>query len=71
MNVFTLLQIVVATLLIVTIILQQRGSTTGMTFGGNGESYRTKKGLERLLFYSTIVLAAIFAFISIIALITQ
>ena len=59
--------IVVAVLLIVVIMLQTRGSQGGVAFGGSGQSYRSKKGLEKLLFYSTIVLAALFASVSILS----
>ena len=71
MNLFVISQVLISALLIITIILQTRGSSTGMAFGGNGESYRSKRGLERMLFYSTIILAAIFALISILALINK
>lgn len=70
MNGFQIIQMVLAVLIIVTVILQSRGSSGGMAFGGNGESYRAKKGIERLLFYATIVFSALFAAVSIIALIS-
>lgn len=65
---FTIAQVVIGVLLVITIILQTRGSTVGIAFGGSGESYRSKRGLEKLLFYATIVLAALFASISILSL---
>jgi protein translocase SecG subunit len=68
MNVIILIiQIIVAVTLSVVIMLQNRGSDTGMAFSAGTGSYRSKKGLERVLFYATIVLAASFACISIIA----
>lgn len=70
MNAYTIIQMVLAVLLVITIILQSRGSKNGMTFGGSGETYRAKKGIERVLFYSTIVFAALFAAVSVIALIS-
>jgi protein translocase SecG subunit len=68
MNIFSIIQIVVSVLLVVVIIMQSRGTQGGAAFGSYGETYRSKKGLERLLFYSTIVLAALFASISILAI---
>lgn len=65
---FIIVQSVIAIALVVSIILQQRGSGVGLAFGGGGESFRSKRGLEKLLFYSTIVLAILFAMISILAL---
>ncbi len=56
----------IAFLLIVSIILQQRGTQAGVVFGASGQTYRSKKGIERILFYSTIILAALFAGFSIL-----
>lgn len=71
MNVFTIFQIIIAVLLVITVTLQSRGTDAGMAFGGGGESFRSKKGLERILFYSTIILAVLFAANSILALISR
>ena len=69
MNIFAIIQIVLALLLIIVTILQQRGSNAGMAFGGGGESFRSKRGLEKFLFYATIVLAILFAANSILTLV--
>ncbi|MFY9461726.1 MAG: preprotein translocase subunit SecG [Candidatus Sungiibacteriota bacterium] len=53
-------QIVVSALLIGAILLQQRGTGLSATFGGEGNVYRTKRGLEKVIFIATIVLAIIF-----------
>ena len=68
MSIYNLIQIFVSLLLIVSILLQSRGSQVGMAFGGSGETYRSKKGLEKVLFYATVVLAVFFASISIYSL---
>lgn len=57
---FKILQIVFAILLIGLILLQQRGSGLGMAFGGEGNIYRSRRGIEKILFYGTIVLAVLF-----------
>ena len=56
----TIIQIVSAVLLIVAILLQQRGTGLSAAFGGEGNVYRTKRGLEKILFWATIFLAAVF-----------
>ncbi|HTK05310.1 MAG TPA: preprotein translocase subunit SecG [Candidatus Eisenbacteria bacterium] len=56
----TIAQIAVSTLLIVAILLQSRGTGLGSTFGGEGNVYRTKRGVEKILFRSTIVFAVVF-----------
>jgi len=53
-------QIVVSVLLVAAILLQSRGTGLGATFGGEGNVYRTKRGVEKILFRSTIVFAVLF-----------
>lgn len=55
-----ILQIVVAILLMVSILLQNRGASLSGVFGGSNSVYRTKRGIEKSLFISTIVLAVVF-----------
>lgn len=52
--------IVLSVLLTAAILLQQRGSGLGSAFGGEGNVFRTKRGLEKGLFYVTIALACLF-----------
>ena len=59
-QVIKILQIFVSLLLIVAILLQNRGAGLGAAFGGGGEIYRTKRGAEKFLFRATIVLIAVF-----------
>lgn len=59
-TILTTLQIILSVILIVTILLQARGSGLGSVFGGGGEVYRTKRGLEKGLFYTTIAVAILF-----------
>ena len=62
------LQIVVSVLLITSILVQSRGSGLGMAFGGGNTVYRTKRGAEKVIFKSTIVLAILFALVSVLQL---
>jgi len=55
-----IIQIVLSALLSGAILLQQRGSGLGSAFGGDGNVFRTKRGVEKGLFYATIVLAVLF-----------
>lgn len=59
-NVITIAQIALSVLLITSILLQQQGAGLGSVFGGEGNVFRTKRGLEKVLFYATIVLAVLF-----------
>lgn len=57
-------QIIIAILLMSTILLQSRGAGLSGIFGGTGNIYRTKRGLEKKLFIATIVLSILFFSIS-------
>ncbi len=59
-NILYTVQIVISILLIVTILLQQKGSSLGMAFGGDSSVYRTKRGAEKFIFRLTIILAFLF-----------
>ncbi|MDO8495468.1 MAG: preprotein translocase subunit SecG [bacterium] len=67
MNILTIVQVVLSLLLIGAILLQQKGSGLGSTFGSEGGNlYSTKRGVEKILFYATIVLAIAFFAIAIL-----
>lgn len=56
-----ILTIVLAVMLILSILSQQRGTGLGGTFGGENTVYRTRRGAEKFIFRLTIVLAILFA----------
>lgn len=63
MSIDSILQIIMiasAILMIVSILLQQRGATLGAGFGSSGELYTTRRGVDKNLFEVTIVFAVIF-----------
>ena len=51
-----ILQIIFAVLLVTTILLQQRGTGLGSAFGGEGNVFASRRGVEKLLFRATIAL---------------
>lgn len=64
------IQIALSIMLIVTILLQQTGSGLGGAFGADNFSsgFHTRRGLERTLFYTTIVLGVLFALTALVNL---
>jgi len=63
MSIDTILQIVMiasAVLMVVSILLQQRGATLGAGFGASGELYTTRRGIDKNLFEVTVIFAVIF-----------
>lgn len=69
-NIFLILELLVALGLIGTILIQAKGTGLGSSFGGGGEFYRSKRGVERVVVYATIFLVASFAAISIALLLS-
>lgn len=63
MTIDTILQIIMvgsAILMMLAILLQQRGASLGAGFGSSGELYTTRRGVDKNLFEVTIVLAVVF-----------
>jgi preprotein translocase subunit SecG len=63
MSIASILQIISvasAVLMIVAILLQQRGASLGAGFGGSSELYTTRRCLDKNLFEVTIFLAVTF-----------
>ncbi len=63
MKLIPVIQIIVSVVLVVLILLQERSAGMSGIFGGgdSGGIYQTRRGLERMIFYGTIVCAVIFA----------
>ncbi len=59
-----LVQSILSALIIVAILLQSSGTGFGATWSGGGETFHTRRGLEKVLFYATIVLTVLFALTS-------
>lgn len=70
MKFITILQIIIAVLLTISILLQNRGGGLSGVFGGSGGGYyMAKRGLEKKIFIATIALAIIFFGLSFFAII--
>jgi preprotein translocase subunit SecG len=61
--------VVSAALMVVMILLQSRGATLGAGFGSSGELFTTRRGLEKNLYETTIVIAVIFVLSIVVGLI--
>ncbi len=65
--VLQVLQIFIATILVVVILMQSRGSGFGGAFGTQAAVFRTRRGIERYLFRGTVMLAAIFVAVALLS----
>jgi len=64
------LQIILSIILILSILMQRSAAGVGGALGGGegGGMHHTKRGLEKFLFYLTIVIAILFALSAFIAI---
>lgn len=64
-----IVQIILCVAVIIFILLQVRGAGLGSAFGGSsiGSVFKTRRGVERLIFNLTIVFVVLFALISLLS----
>ena len=53
-------QLIISGLLIITILLQNRGTGLSATFGGDFSGFHTRRGIEKFLTIASAVLGALF-----------
>ncbi|HAR54902.1 TPA: preprotein translocase subunit SecG [Patescibacteria group bacterium] len=63
-----IVQVVLAIILMVSILVQGRGTSLGEAFGGSSSFYTTRRGAERTLFVITIVVAVLFVATALVSL---
>lgn len=65
MKFITIAHVIVAVLLSVSILLQNRGSGLGAAYGDTFGGYYTKRGMEKFLAYASILLGVAFVALAI------
>lgn len=72
-NFITIAQVVTAIILIILVLMQNRGGGLSGVFGGGdtGNVYRTKRGLEKKIFISTIIFSILFLGLSLANILIQ
>lgn len=58
--IFTIVEIILSLILTFLILSQNQGSGLSLVFGGSNTFYRSKRGVEKLFFISTIVGSILF-----------
>lgn len=64
-NVFLIIYALLAILVIVMILMQGRGAGLGSAWGGGGETFSTRRGVEKMTFMLTIGLVILFLIMSV------
>lgn len=65
-DILIIFQIILAVVIIILIMLQNRGSGLGSAFGSETAVFRARRGAEKILHYATIVSLTIFFFLSLL-----
>jgi protein translocase SecG subunit len=69
LKIINISQLIVSALLVVSILLQNRGAGLSATFGGGFGGYYTKRGFEKFLVTFSVILSGLFIILAILNLI--
>ena len=67
-NFLLVINIIASIVVVVLILIQGRGAGLGSAWGGGGEHFQTRRGIERFTLYLTVFFIVIFFAISIVNL---
>ncbi|MBI4101300.1 preprotein translocase subunit SecG [Candidatus Microgenomates bacterium] len=68
---FNIVSVVSAILMIIFILSQARGSSLGEAFGGDSAFYRSRRGVELVIYQMTILLAVVFVLSIILGILSK
>lgn len=65
------IQIVLATLLVIAVLMQERGASVGGGLGADASttSFTKRRGFEKVLFQATLVIAGLFVLATLVAIV--
>lgn len=67
-NFLLVLNIVLSVLIVIFILVQGRGAGLGSAWGGGGEMFQTRRGMEKILLWLTSIGIVVFLAVSLINL---
>ncbi len=67
-NFLLILNIVLSVLIIIFILVQGKGAGLGSAWGGGGEMFQTRRGMEKIILWITMIFIIIFFVVSLINL---
>lgn len=63
-NVLLVVNILLSILIVIFILIQGRGGGMGSAWGGGGETFHTRRGIEKVTIRVTVILIAVFFVLS-------
>ena len=70
-NILLVLEIIVSVILILLVLIQAGDAGLSGVWTGGGETYHSKRGVEKIVFVSTIISAVLFGVLAIAILVTS
>jgi len=64
-NIFLLVNIILSVVIVILIIIQGKGGGLGSAWGGRGELFQTRRGIEKVTLRLTIALIILFFIVSV------
>lgn len=67
-SIFLIANIVLSIIIVLLILLQGKGGGLGSAWGGGGEQFQTRRGIEKATLRITVILIVVFLIISLVNL---
>lgn len=67
-NIFLIVNIILSIAIVAFILIQGKGAGLGSAWGGGGEMFQTRRGVEKIILWVTVIAIVVFFAISLINL---
>jgi len=67
-NILLLVNIILSVLIVIFILIQGKGAGLGSAWGGGGEMFQTRRGVEKIVLWLTVIFIVIFFIVSLVNL---
>ncbi len=64
-----IIQVILSVTMVVLVLMQGKGGGLGGIFGGDGGVYKTRRGVEKVVFQATIAISVVFFAVSLLIVI--
>lgn len=70
-NILLVVNIILSVVIVVFILIQGKGAGLGSAWGGGGEMFTTRRGVEKVILWATTIAILVFFIISLVNLFVQ